>query len=208
MCFPRKSKLHDIFAHLLSLRLKGVETLKYRCVCWSLFENFNIVSNDHGLTQKCDFCVSVFKINFTDHHTPHTISTFRDSVLICKMHVCYCMIQNNFEHFHSFSSFLLINWCKRQAIAMVRLYANKTIQNAFRRIYYYIYWFNFYSISSILLLKNTLTSIFSKISKIEWICEWFNLMKSSGKYKRWEEADFTLHRQLKSPEIGGCTRPF
>ena len=32
-------------------------------------ENFSIVSNDHGLTQMCNFCVSVGKTNFTDHHT-------------------------------------------------------------------------------------------------------------------------------------------
>ena len=29
-----------------------------------------IVSNDHGRTQKCDFCISVCKTNFTDHHKP------------------------------------------------------------------------------------------------------------------------------------------
>ena len=33
-------------------------------------EKFNIVSNDHGRTQKCDFCISVCKTNFTDHHKP------------------------------------------------------------------------------------------------------------------------------------------
>ena len=48
-------------------------------------EKFNIVNNDHGRTQKCDFCVAVVKTNFTDHGTPNTINGFRDSVLVCKM---------------------------------------------------------------------------------------------------------------------------
>ena len=34
------------------------------------------VSNDHGRTQKFDFCVSVVKTNFTDDHTPDTINGF------------------------------------------------------------------------------------------------------------------------------------
>ena len=64
-------------------------------------EKFNLVSNYHGRTQKCDFCVSVCKTNFTDHRTPDTIHGCRDSVLVCKMHDCYCTIRKNFEHFHS-----------------------------------------------------------------------------------------------------------
>ena len=53
-------------------------------------EKFNIESNDHGRTQKSDFCIPVCKANFTDHHTPHTIMKygFRDSVLVCKMYDC------------------------------------------------------------------------------------------------------------------------
>ena len=76
---------------------------------------FNIVSNDHGRMQKCDFCVSVGKTNFTGHHTPDSINGFRDSVLVYKMHDSYCTIRKNFEHFHSFIQ------AKRQAIGMVRL---------------------------------------------------------------------------------------
>ena len=76
-------------------------------------EKFNIVSNDHGRTQKCDFCVSVGETNFTDYHTSDTTNGFRDSVLVCKTHDCYCTISKNFEHFHSFSSGLLIEGYKR-----------------------------------------------------------------------------------------------
>ena len=94
-------------------------------------EKFNIVSNDHGGTQKCNFCISGGKTNSTDHHTPDTINGFRDSVLVCKMYDCYCTISKNFEPFHSFSSGFLI---KRQAIAMVRPYENKPLKNAFKRI--------------------------------------------------------------------------
>ena len=82
-------------------------------------EKFNIVSNDHGHTQKCDFCLSVGKTNITDHDTPDTINGFRDSVLVCKMHDRYCAIRKNFEHFHSSSPGLLIKRCKQQAITMV-----------------------------------------------------------------------------------------
>ena len=71
-------------------------------------EKFNIVSNDHGRTQKCGFCVSVGKTNFTNHHTPDTINGFKESVLVCKMHDRYSTIRKNFEHSHSFSSGLLI----------------------------------------------------------------------------------------------------
>ena len=81
----------------------------------------------------CDFCVSVGKTNFTDHHTPDTIKGFKDFVLVCKMHDCYCTIRENFEHFHSFSSGHL-TLIKCQTIAMVRLYENKPLQNAFKSI--------------------------------------------------------------------------
>ena len=67
-------------------------------------EMFNIVSNNHGRTQKCDFCVSVCKANFTDHDTPARRHGLTDSVLVCKMHDCYCTIRNNFERFHSLLS--------------------------------------------------------------------------------------------------------
>ena len=143
---------------LLSLQLEEVETLKYRCVSASV--RFNIVSNDHGRTQKCDFCISVCKTNFTDHHKPggclsnnwkhsflpflfassiylayifeasyYTLVmsvrkkssadlsefekyvvpnciqySFRDSVLVCKMHDCYCTICKYFENFLSLPS--------------------------------------------------------------------------------------------------------
>ena len=39
------SFIEEIF---LSLRLKGGETLKYRCVCWPRTEKFNTVSNDRA----------------------------------------------------------------------------------------------------------------------------------------------------------------
>ena len=42
---------------LLSLRLDGEGTLKYRCVWCPRAEKFNIVSNDHGHTQNGDFYV-------------------------------------------------------------------------------------------------------------------------------------------------------
>ena len=65
-------------------------------------EKFNIVSKDHGRTQKCDFCISVCKTNFADHHTPDKIPRFRDSLLVCKMHDS--TILKNIEHVHSFRS--------------------------------------------------------------------------------------------------------
>ena len=88
---------------LCSLWVSSKHALKYRSVCWTRLEKFNIVSNNHGRTQKCNFCVSVRKSNFTNHHAPNnTIHSFRYSVLVCKLHDC--MMHKNFEHFHSFPS--------------------------------------------------------------------------------------------------------
>ena len=41
----------------MSVRLEGVETLKYRYVCHPCAEKFNIVSNNHGYMHKFDFSV-------------------------------------------------------------------------------------------------------------------------------------------------------
>ena len=143
-------------------------------------EEFNIVSNDHWRTQKCDFCMSVCKNNFSDYRTPDTINSFRDSVLVCKMHDCYRT--QKFRALHSFPS----RDAKDYNVIHLKF------------------------ISTILLLKNNLTNICSKISKIEmnlWMVYTCN-MKSSGKYERWEEGECTLHRWPKSWEICGFTRPF
>ena len=126
-------------------------------------EMFNIVSNNHGRTQKCDFCVSVCKAKITDHHTPARRHGLTDSVLVCKMHDCYCTIRNNFERFHSLLSTDASD-CNYQTSY---LYESKPLQNAFESTQYYIYLFKLYSTSIILVLKNNLTSICSKISKIE-----------------------------------------
>ena len=90
-------------------------------------EKFNMVSNDHGRIQKCNFCVSIGKTNFADRGTPDTINGFRDSVLACKMHDCYCTIRKKFEHFHfrSISPGLL---------EMITLNGNEPLQNAFKCI--------------------------------------------------------------------------
>ena len=91
---------------------------------------------------------------------------------------------------------------------MNKLDEKKPLQNAFKRIQHCNYVFKLYSISIILFLKNNLTNICCKISKIGmnltmvYICN----MKSSWKYnikrweeggnyiaKRWEEGECTLH---------------
>ena len=88
-------------------------------------EKSDIVSNDHGRTQKCDFCVSVGKTKFTDHYTPNTMKRFSDSVLVT----------TDYEKIPSipFFSSDLLTLIKRQAIAMVTLNGNKPPQNAFKR---------------------------------------------------------------------------
>ena len=48
----------------LSLQLKGEETLKCCCICRRPTRNFNIVTNDHGRTHKCDFSVFDWKYSF------------------------------------------------------------------------------------------------------------------------------------------------
>ena len=75
----------DAAIQLLAVRLEGEETLKYHCVCPLI----TLTTMD---ACKCDFCVSVCKTNFEDHHTPDTIHSFRDSILVWKMYDCYCTI--------------------------------------------------------------------------------------------------------------------
>ena len=111
------------------------------------------------------FAFQLTKLILQTNRTSDIISDFRDVVLVCKMHDCYCTIRKYFEHFHSFSSGFLIQRCKRLRW-LTRLYENKSLQNVFKRIQDYIYLFKLYSIRIILLLKNNLTNICSKISKI------------------------------------------
>ena len=87
-------------------------------------EKFDVVSNDHGRTQKCDFCVSVGKTKFTDHLTPNTIKGFSDSVLVTTDYAKIPSIP--------FFSSDLLTLIKRQAIAMVTLNEKKPLQNAFK----------------------------------------------------------------------------
>ena len=85
--------------------------------------------------QKCDFCVSVCKANFTDHHTPDAIHGFRDSVLVCTMHNCYYTISKNFEHFYSLPSSDASDCIIKCNYAVIKLaYEKKPLQNAFKCI--------------------------------------------------------------------------
>ena len=88
-------------------------------------EKFHIVSNNHEHTQKCDYCVSVGKTNFTDHHTPDTITALGIQLWSVKYKNCK----------HLFP-FLLIRPIHQamQAIAMDGLNENKPLQNAFKRV--------------------------------------------------------------------------
>ena len=67
---------------------------------------------------------------FTDHHTPYTIQDLRDSILVCKIHDCYCKIRKNFERY----VMLFFPIQATQATRMVRLDENKLLQNTFKRI--------------------------------------------------------------------------
>ena len=100
-------------------------------------EKFNIVSNDQGRTQNCDFCVSIGKTNFKDHHTPDKIHGFRDLVLVSAMHDCYC---TKIKHlwFRAFL-FLTIKRCKRLQLLDQHMKTNhsKMILNVFNTTYTY-----------------------------------------------------------------------
>ena len=122
--FIKKSSITEVFLYrfftvapsksFCEISLQNIKRRRRRDIkilfCLSAFrfrsEKFNTVGNNHGRTQKCDFCISVCKTNFKDHHTPYNIHGFRDLVLVCKMHVCYSTIGKNAEHFdfHSFPS--------------------------------------------------------------------------------------------------------
>ena len=76
-------------------------------------EKFSVASNDHGRTQKGDFCVSVGKTNFADHDTSDTING-----LGIQFYVKCITATARYARISSISSSgLLIKRCKRQAFA-------------------------------------------------------------------------------------------
>ena len=95
------------------------------CLSVPFSEKFNIVSNDHGRKQKCDFCVSDWKTNLTDHHTPDTIDGFRDSVLVCKIYDCYYLQKES------------ISIPSLKAIEAIAVHEIKQLQNVFSTTYTY-----------------------------------------------------------------------
>ena len=124
----------------------------------SRLEKVNIVTSD--------FCFSASKTNFTDHHIPDTIHGFSivlTMVLEIQFRPVKCTAVTvryaKIEHFHSFPS-------SDASDCNGRLFGNKPLQNAFKRIQHYIYLCKLYSISIILLLKNNLTNICSRTSKV------------------------------------------
>ena len=167
-------------------------------------EKFNIVSNNHGSTQRCDFCISVFKTNFTDHQPPDTIHGFsivKTMVLEIRFWSVKCTsvtVRINFEHFHSFPS----SNCDDQTSYMeINLF--KMLLKIFSTTYTYsncIVYRLFYCWKTV--------TICSKISKTRmnlWMVYTSN-MRSSGNYERREECECIVHRWPKSWEICGCTR--
>ena len=66
--FLYKRKLrHDKIKCSLSLRPEGEETVECRYVCRPQAENFDILSDDHGRTRKCDFSVFSRKYPFWEN---------------------------------------------------------------------------------------------------------------------------------------------
>ena len=147
---------------------------------------------------------------FTDHCTPNSKHGFGDSVLVCKILDCYCRIRKKFAPCHSLHSNDANDY--NGIVWKWNLHENKPLQNSFKRIQHCIQLFKLYSISIILFLKNNLTNICCKISKIGmniWMVYICN-MNNSGKYstKGWEEGECTLQCWSKSSEICDCSRPF
>ena len=169
-------------------------------------EKFNMVSNDHGRKQKCDFCVPLFKTNFTDHHKPDIIymvlETWFRSVKCMTVTVRCTKISSISIPSHNVSQ------CKRlQWLDYMETNHFKMLLNLFSTTYAYSVCIVYQLFD---LLKNKLTNIFSKICKIGmnlWMVHTC-YVKSSEKYERWEESESTLHRWPKSWEICGCTRLF
>ena len=146
-----------------------------------------------------DFCVSVCKTNFTDHHTPDTRHDFRDLVLVCKRHDCYCT-----QKFRAFP-FLPIKRCKRLQ-RYIKSNHFKMPLNVFSTTSTYSN-----SIVYRLFYCWKITSICSNISKTGinlWVVYTCNIKALESTYERWEKGECTLYRWPKSWEICGCTRPF
>ena len=127
---PNAEISNKTFRTSLFLLLEGVKTL----ICRSPSEKFNIVSNDHGHTQKCNFCVSNSKTNFKDHDTPDTINGFRDSVKGYKMHDCYWTICKNFGHIRPIRPFHQASDASGKRLQLLVRLESKPLQNAFKRI--------------------------------------------------------------------------
>ena len=100
----------------------------------SYLEKFNIVSNDHGRMQKSKFCVSVCKTNFTDYPIQYTGLEIRFWSVKCTT------VTVRYTKFRVFS-FLPIKRCKRLQCLEQVYYESKSLQNAFKCIQHYIYFF-------------------------------------------------------------------
>ena len=155
-------------------------------------EQFNIVISDHGHTQKCDFCVSVCKANFTDHHTPDTRHGF-SIVLTMVLEIrfwsvkCTPVTVRYAKNEHPIPS---QQRCKRlQRLDYMKTNHFKMLLNLFSTTYL----FKLYSVCIILLLKNNLTNICSKIIKPEMNGLYLQHEKL-WKDERWLEGECTLYR--------------
>ena len=147
---------------MFSLRLEGVETLKYYHVCWLRSEKVNIVSNNHGCMQKCNFCNSVGKTNLQTiaHLIQCTVLQIQFwSVKCTAATVRYAKILSiSIPSHQAFSSSgKLLQW-----LDYMKTNHFKMLLNVFSTTYTYS---NCNSISIILLLRKNLTNICSKLIK-------------------------------------------
>ena len=163
-----------------------------------LAEKFNTVSNNHGLMQKCNFCVCLkdkthcfcrfcpassgiwSKKYFTEHFTLNTMHGFGDPLLVCKMHGCYCRIRKHFEqHFIPY---------QMQAITIDRLARCKTTNSKCYSTYLALHTL----IQIVQCIDYSISQKYEFIRMNLWMVYICNV-KSSGKYntKRREEGECT-----------------
>ena len=92
-------------------------------------EKFNIVSNDHRRTQKCDFCVLVCKTNFTDLTQYKVLEIHFWSVKHATVTVRYAKTSS--ISIHSYQV-MQAGQCKRSQWS--DYHESKPFQNAFKHI--------------------------------------------------------------------------
>ena len=97
-------------------------------------EKFNIVSNDHGHTQKCDFCILVCTTSLHNQFYRPTHS-YDHWIRYMNLEIQFWSVKCTTVWYTKISSIFIPSHRAMQVITMNRLDENKPLQNDFKRTY-------------------------------------------------------------------------